>query len=145
MKPDVCPNCGGPIQLWDKDTSTGQDVRTYGCDACKWSESFTEGVALWKVISDANEESAKSKPPAEAEQAAAAHGGDDPVFVAGWNKLREETFQAYLDGYNDCFSYRHTPLRYNPPLGYEKAYKAGWEARMSEEDQQLIREWTGEG
>ena len=71
--------------------------------------------------------------------------GDDSIFSTGWNSLREDTFQAYLDGYNDCFSYRHTPLRYNPPLGYEKAYKAGWEARMREEDEERIREWTGEG
>ena len=71
--------------------------------------------------------------------------GDDTIFVAGWNKLPEGERQYYLDGYNDCFSYRHTPFGYNPPLGYEKAYKAGWEARMREEDEERIREWTGEG
>lgn len=81
--------------------------------------------------------------PAEAEPSAALTADDVSVFSTGWNKLREDTFQAYLDGYNDCFSYRHTPLRYNPPLGYEKAYKAGWEARMQEEDEEYIRGWTG--
>jgi hypothetical protein len=62
MIPDVCPQCAGPIRLWDKDTSSGRNIRTYGCRACKWNEDFDGGIALWKAISDANEEFEKSKP-----------------------------------------------------------------------------------
>jgi hypothetical protein len=167
MRPSDCPKCGAPIQLWDKDTSTGRDILTYGCDACKWHESFDEGIALWKAMSDANEEFSKSEPPvipkenfetphdhavkdrpatelsAEVKTEETVTAGDDSIFLTGWNNLPEGERQYYLDGYNDCFSYRHTPSGYNPPAGHEKAYKEGWEARRSEEDEQLLREWTG--
>lgn len=69
--------------------------------------------------------------------------GDDPIFVAGWNNLPEGERQYYLDGYNDRFSFRHAPSGYRPPAGHEQAYKEGWEARRSEEDEQLLREWAG--
>lgn len=69
--------------------------------------------------------------------------GDDTIFVAGWNSLPEGERQYYLDGYNDCFSFRHTPGGYRPPAGHEQAYKEGWEARRAEEDEQLLREWAG--
>ena len=167
MIPNVCPKCGGPIQLWDKDTSTGRNILTYGCDACKWNESFDDGIALWKALSDANEESSKSEPPETrtqdtAIQRKAPHdhtakdgpltelstAGKEEAVTAGndptvRDNLSDGERQAYLDGYNDCFSYRHTPSGYNPPLGYEKAYQEGWEARKVEEDEQLIQEWTG--
>ena len=69
--------------------------------------------------------------------------GDDTIFVAGWNNLPEGERQYYLDGYNDCLSSRHAPSGYRPPAGHERAYKEGWEARRSEEDEQLLREWAG--
>jgi hypothetical protein len=81
--------------------------------------------------------------PTEVETKATVTADDDSIFLTGWNNLPEGERQYYLDGYNDCFSYRHTPFGYNPPAGHEKAYKEGWEARRSEEDEQIIREWTG--
>lgn len=74
---------------------------------------------------------------------AAVETDDDSIFVAGWNDLPEGERQYYLDGYNDCFSFRHAPFGYRPPEGHELAYKRGWEARSSEEDEQLLREWAG--
>ena len=56
-----CPQCGGAI-IRDKDTSSGRVIREYFCAQCKWSEIEDEGVALWRVLSDANQESDKSPP-----------------------------------------------------------------------------------
>jgi hypothetical protein len=48
-----CPKCSGRTRLVDKDTSSGRDIREYGCQACGWSHVFDVGVALWKIMSDA--------------------------------------------------------------------------------------------
>lgn len=51
--------------------------------------------------------------------------------------------EAYRKGYNDYGIPGFVKSVYAPPAGYEKAYKEGWHTRRSEEDEQLMREWTG--
>ena len=48
-----CPKCGKDMNLEDKDTSSGRDMRSYRCDQCQESHVVDNGVALWKVLSDA--------------------------------------------------------------------------------------------
>jgi hypothetical protein len=43
------------MSLEDKDTSSGRDMRTYRCDDCGESHIVDNGIALWKVLSDARE------------------------------------------------------------------------------------------
>jgi len=50
-----CPKCGRPMNLEDKDTSSGRDMRTYRCDHCGESHIVDNGIALWKILSDARE------------------------------------------------------------------------------------------
>ncbi len=47
-----CPHCGGRTRLVEKDTSSGRDIREYGCDACGWRHAFDDGPALWALMSD---------------------------------------------------------------------------------------------
>jgi hypothetical protein len=39
----------------EKDTSSGHDMRTYFCTHCEVRVEVDNGVALWKVLSDARE------------------------------------------------------------------------------------------
>ncbi|MGD1016406.1 MAG: hypothetical protein ABR863_08205 [Roseiarcus sp.] len=48
-----CPRCGGRTRQIDKDTTSGRDMREYGCEACGWNHVFDLGEALWKTMSDA--------------------------------------------------------------------------------------------
>ena len=48
------------MNLTDKDTSSGRDLRSYYCDHCKQEHIADNGVALWQVLHDANE--AEKKP-----------------------------------------------------------------------------------
>ncbi|MFZ1962684.1 MAG: hypothetical protein WAU78_04310 [Roseiarcus sp.] len=48
-----CPRCDGRTRQIDKDTSSGREMREYGCEACGWNHGFDLGVALWKMMSDA--------------------------------------------------------------------------------------------
>jgi len=41
------------MDLEDKDTSSGSDMRTYQCGHCHASYLVDYGAALWKVLSDA--------------------------------------------------------------------------------------------
>jgi len=47
--------CGQEMRLEDKDTSSGRDMRIYYCDHCQESHIVDNGIALWKVLSDARE------------------------------------------------------------------------------------------
>jgi hypothetical protein len=152
MIPEACPRCGGPIQFLDKDTSTGRDVVTYGCEACPWNESFDLGIAMWRALSDSDEQTGTQRDreheggsPAgsRAEDRTLASATDDSRGPAAPEKLSDVERQAFLDGYNDCVLYRHIPFGYKPTAGYEEAYREGWFARMQEEDEQRLREWTG--
>jgi hypothetical protein len=42
--------------LEEKDTSSGRDMRTYYCGGCKERIDIDNGIALWKVLSDARKE-----------------------------------------------------------------------------------------
>ena len=50
-----CPDCGRYMDLEEKDTSSGRDMRTYRCRHCGRSEDVDYGIALWQVLSDARE------------------------------------------------------------------------------------------
>jgi predicted RNA-binding Zn-ribbon protein involved in translation (DUF1610 family) len=53
-----CPKCGGATRFVDKDTMSGRDLREYDCKACGWNHVFDVGLAMWKILSDAD----KSEP-----------------------------------------------------------------------------------
>jgi hypothetical protein len=48
-----CLKCGEEMYLHEKDTSSGRDMRTYVCRACKEYADVDNGVALWQVLHDA--------------------------------------------------------------------------------------------
>jgi hypothetical protein len=43
------------MDLEEKDTSSGRDMRTYYCRPCDPRVDADNGVALWKVLHDARE------------------------------------------------------------------------------------------
>jgi len=45
------------MDLYEKDTSSGRDMRTYVCRPRKEYVDVDNGVALWQVLHDAREES----------------------------------------------------------------------------------------
>jgi hypothetical protein len=49
-----CPKCGREMDMIDKSTMSGDDMRTYRCERCQEEHIVNYGVALWKVLSDAN-------------------------------------------------------------------------------------------
>jgi transposase-like protein len=51
-----CPKCGRYMDLEEKDTSSGRDMRTYYCRGCKERIDVDNGIALWKALSDARKE-----------------------------------------------------------------------------------------
>jgi uncharacterized protein YlaI len=51
-----CQKCGREMELEEKDTSSGRDMRTYYCPPCKERVDVDNGVALWKVLSDSRKE-----------------------------------------------------------------------------------------
>jgi transposase-like protein len=51
-----CPQCGATMGLEEKDTSSGRDMRTYACSSCKERIDVDNGIALWKLLSDARNE-----------------------------------------------------------------------------------------
>jgi hypothetical protein len=53
--PMKCEKCDRDMDLEEKDTSSGRDMRTYYCDFCKKRVDVDNGIALWKVLSDARE------------------------------------------------------------------------------------------
>jgi predicted RNA-binding Zn-ribbon protein involved in translation (DUF1610 family) len=61
-----CPDCGTEMDLEDKSTFTGRDMRTYRCPACGREQIVDNGVALWQALHDAREEDEReSAPPAD--------------------------------------------------------------------------------
>lgn len=51
-----CRKCGREMDLEEKDTSSGRDMRTYVCRPCDKRVDVDNGVALWKVLHDARKE-----------------------------------------------------------------------------------------
>ena len=52
--PTQCPKCGKEMIRIEKFTMLGRDQRTYRCDDCQEEHEVDFGVALWKLMSDAN-------------------------------------------------------------------------------------------
>ena len=50
----ICPKCGGATVLVEKYTMTGRDLRTYRCAKCQEEHVVDHGIAMWKLMSDAN-------------------------------------------------------------------------------------------
>ena len=48
-----CPKCGRDMDLEEKDTSSGRDMRTYYCVGCNERLDVDAGIALWKALSEA--------------------------------------------------------------------------------------------
>lgn len=57
MAGENCPKCGGELRFLEKDTSSGEDWRTYGCAKCGEEVRACNGIATWKALSDARAES----------------------------------------------------------------------------------------
>ncbi len=53
-----CPACKAEMDLEDKDTSSGSDMRTYRCARCRKSHVVDHGTAVWQALADAR----KSEP-----------------------------------------------------------------------------------
>ncbi len=51
-----CEKCEREMELEEKDTSSGRDMRTYYCKICKERSDVDYGIALWKALSDARKE-----------------------------------------------------------------------------------------
>jgi hypothetical protein len=47
----LCPRCGSATRQIEKDTSSGREIREFGCTKCDWSHIFDCGPALWKLMS----------------------------------------------------------------------------------------------
>ena len=56
-----CPECGQEMDLEEKDTSSGRDMRTYFCRPCDKRVDVDNGVALWQVLHDAREKDEEDK------------------------------------------------------------------------------------
>ena len=50
-----CPKCGRPMDLYEKDTSSTRDTRTFVCHPCDKYVDVDNGVAIWQVLHDARE------------------------------------------------------------------------------------------
>ncbi len=50
-----CPDCGQQMDLVDKTTFTGREVREYRCEPCGRNIIEHGGTALWQVLHDARE------------------------------------------------------------------------------------------
>ena len=51
-----CPACGQEMDLVDKTTFTGREVREYRCAPCDRTIIEHGGIALWQALSDARAE-----------------------------------------------------------------------------------------
>ena len=57
--PMKCPDCGKEMALVEKDTMSGDDLRTYRCKHCDKEHDVNLGTALWKLMSDADKSDAE--------------------------------------------------------------------------------------
>jgi hypothetical protein len=49
------------MDLYEKDTSSGRDMRTYVCRPCRKYVDVDNGAALWQVLHDDREQAKKVK------------------------------------------------------------------------------------
>jgi DNA-directed RNA polymerase subunit M/transcription elongation factor TFIIS len=81
---ETCPKCGEAMDLTDKDTSSGREIREYKCRHCGYSDWEDRGIALWQALSDAREQTEA----AAAERATSAAGPKPPATaVSPWQRL----------------------------------------------------------
>ena len=59
MADTICPDCGVEMEQIEKNTFTGREMREYECPKCGRKEIIDCGKALWEILAEANEESAK--------------------------------------------------------------------------------------
>ena len=52
--PTVCPSCGEEMIFVEKYTMMGEDQSTYRCSRCRKEHAINFGTAMWKWMSDAN-------------------------------------------------------------------------------------------
>ena len=57
----ACPTCDREMELIDCTTMTGDDMRTYRCEACDEEHIANYGTALWQALADAREEAEASQ------------------------------------------------------------------------------------
>jgi hypothetical protein len=57
----ACPTCGREMDLIDRTTFTGNDMRTYRCEHCQLERIRNFGPALWQILSDAREAEEKGE------------------------------------------------------------------------------------
>jgi transposase-like protein len=57
----MCPKCRARMDLYEKDTSSGRDMRTYVCRPCRKYVDVDNGAALWQVLHDDREQAKKVK------------------------------------------------------------------------------------
>jgi transposase-like protein len=55
--PTACPACGKEMVFVEKYTMSGDDLRTYRCPDCRKEHTIDFGTAMWKAMSDVNNES----------------------------------------------------------------------------------------
>jgi len=60
-----CPKCGEAMDLEEKDTSSGRDMRTYYCRPCGERVDVDNGIALWQVLHDYAREKDDKEPKSE--------------------------------------------------------------------------------
>jgi hypothetical protein len=53
--PTACPGCGKQMVFVEKYTMSGDDLRAYRCDQCQEEHTICFGIAMWKLMSDANQ------------------------------------------------------------------------------------------
>ena len=54
MSDVTCPECSVEMYQIEKTTFTGREIREYQCPRCQRTLIIDCGVALWKILSDAN-------------------------------------------------------------------------------------------
>lgn len=81
----ICDKCGNPMRMTDKNTFTGRDIREYECPICGHEDWEDRGIAFWKILSDAREESeaTASTPSPQAE----VHEIGQKPSIPRWNRL----------------------------------------------------------
>jgi DNA-directed RNA polymerase subunit M/transcription elongation factor TFIIS len=57
----TCAKCGEIMDMTEKDTSSGRDIREYKCSRCGHSDWEDRGTALWKILHDDREKSEAAK------------------------------------------------------------------------------------
>ncbi len=66
------------MDMVEKDTSSGRDIREYKCSQCGYSDWEDRGTALWQILHDASEREEAAKDEATKNIAPASSPGIHP-------------------------------------------------------------------